>query len=122
MKPKNRKDILDTCQNNFWNYSGITKFLVVLCVLLSAAMMVLYICEYIFPTFMGIIDCEIVGWDIILRIGLGFMLYILMDGINIFLVSLGGVAMCREEKWDIEDFSNAWVNNTDSNNEEKNEK
>lgn len=122
MKPKNRKDILDTCQNNFWNYSVITKFLVVLCVFLSAAMTVLYICEYIFPTFMGIIDCEIIGWDIVWRIGIGFMLYILIDSINIFLVSIGGVAVCREENWEIEDFSNAWVNNTDSNNEEKNEK
>lgn len=116
MKPKNRKDILDACQNNFWNYSVITKFLVVLCVLLSAAMMVLYICEYIFPTFMGIIDCEIVGWDIVWRIGIGFMLYILMDNINIFLVSLGGVAVCREENWNIEDFSKAWVNENDENN------
>lgn len=122
MKPKNRKDILDTCQNNFWNYSGITKFFVVLSIFLSAAMTVLYICEYIFPTFMGIIDCEIVGWDIVWRIGIGFMLYILIESINIFLVSLSGVAVCREENWDIEDFSNAWVNNTDSNNEEKNEK
>lgn len=119
MKPKNRKDILDTCQNNFWNYSGITKFFVVLSIFLSAAMTVLYICEYIFPTFMGIIDCEIVGWDIVWRIGIGFMLYILIESINIFLVSLSGVAVCREENWDIEDFSNAWVNNTDSNNEEK---
>ena len=30
--------------------------------------------------------------------------------INLIFVSIGGSAMCREEDWEVKDFSSAWMN------------
>ncbi len=110
MKPKNRKDILDICQNNFFGYSIFTKILIIISLILSAISLGIYICEYIYPTLCGIISGEIVGWYIVWRICLAYIFYELLCGINLLFVSLGGAAMCMEENWDTLMFSKAWMN------------
>ena len=110
MKPKSRKEILDICQSNFFNYSTLTKVLIVISVVLSAGSIALYLCGYILPTIQGIVYGEIVGWDIAWKIGLVFVYYAAVKFVNLFLVSIGGAAMCREENWDTEDFAKAWAN------------
>ena len=37
MKPKSRKEILDICQEHFWDYSKLTKFLIVISVVLVSS-------------------------------------------------------------------------------------
>ena len=110
MKPKSRKDIINICQNNFWNYSTFTKVLILISVVLSAGAVALYICGYVVPTISGIISGEIVGWNIIWKICLMLILYFGLNFVNLLSVSIGGATMCREEQWDINDFSMAWMN------------
>lgn len=50
MKPKNRKEILDICQEHFWYYSTLTKILIFVSVLLSATSLVAYICGCLLKT------------------------------------------------------------------------
>lgn len=110
MKPKSRKEILDVCQSNFFNYSTLTKFAIIISVVLSAGSLALYLCGFILPTIKGIVYCEIVGWDIVWKVFLAFLYYGGLHFINLFCVSIGGATMCREENWDINDFSMAWMN------------
>ena len=110
MKPKNRKEILDTCQNNFWNYSMLSKIMIIISIVLSAAAVVYYIGGYIIPTIQGITNCDIAGWNIVWKIFLGFILYYVLYFVNIICVSIGGSAVCREENWDTIEFSKAWMN------------
>lgn len=110
MKPKSRKEILDICQNNFWNYSTLSKILIIISILLSAAATVYYIGGYILPTIQGIINNEIVGLEIIWKICLGYILYYVLQFVNLFFISIGGSAVCREENWESIDFAKAWVN------------
>lgn len=110
MKPKNRKEILDTCQNNFWNYSTLTKVLIIFSLVLSAVAVSLYICQYIYPTACSIISGDIVGWHIIWKICLAFILYGILRFINVILISISGVVVCKEENWNVDDFATAWVN------------
>ena len=109
MKPKSRKEILDICQQNFWGYSTLTKVLIIVCVLLSAGAVALYLCGYILPTIKGIVYGEIVEWDLVWKVFLTFIYYGVLKFVNLLLVSIGGAAMCREENWDVEDFSKSWV-------------
>ena len=109
MKPKSRKEILDTCQSNFSNYSTFSKGFIIFSLILSAAVFASYICWYIVPTVQGIISGEIVGWNVIWRICLGVILYFVFNFANIFCISIGGAAICREENWDHLDFAKAWV-------------
>ena len=109
MKPKNRKEILDTCQNNFWNYSTYSKVMIITSVVLSAALMAYYLVGFVIPTIQGIINNEIVGWNVILQIFLCYILYYVQRFINIIFICIGGSAVCREENWDTFDFANAWV-------------
>lgn len=110
MKPKSRKEILDVCQNNFLNYSTLTKVAIIIAVVLSAGSMALYLCGYILPTIQGVLYGDIVGWDIVWRVCLAFLYYAGLHFVNLFCVSIGGATMCREENWDINDFSMAWMN------------
>lgn len=110
MKPKSRKEILDVCQNNFLNYSTLTKISIIIAVVLSAGSMALYLCGYILPTIQGVIYGDIVGWNIVWRVCLAFLYYAGLHFVNLFCVSIGGATMCREENWNINDFSMAWMN------------
>lgn len=110
MKPKSRKEILDVCQSNFLNYSTLTKIAIIIAVVLSAGSMALYLCGYILPTIQGVIYGDIVGWDIVWRVCLAFLYYAGLHFVNLFCVSIGGATMCREENWNINDFSMAWMN------------
>jgi hypothetical protein len=110
MKPKSRKEILDVCQNHFWNYSTFNKIAIILALLLSAGAVALYLCGYVLPTIQGIVWGEIVGWNIVWRLCLMVILYFGLNFVNLLSVSLGGAIMCREEQWDINDFSMAWMN------------
>ena len=109
MKPKSRKEILDICQNNFWNYSMLSKIMILISMVLSAASVVYFICGYILPTIHGIIDDEIVGWAVMWKVLIGYLLYYVLRFVNFIFVAIGGSAVCREEKWDTLDFSKAWV-------------
>lgn len=110
MKPKSRKEILDVCQSNFLNYSTLTKVAIIIAVVLSAGALSVYLCGYILPTIQGVIYGEIFGWDLVWKVFLAFLYYVGLHFINLFCVSLGGATMCREENWDINDFSMAWMN------------
>ncbi len=109
ISPKNKKEILEICQNNFFNYSTLTQILIIICVVISATAVALYLTEYIIPTIQDIIYDKIEGWNIVWRIFLAFVLYYVLKIINIICVSIGGTMLCREEGWNIEDFSKAWV-------------
>jgi hypothetical protein len=110
MNPKSRKEILDTCQSNFWGYTPLTKVLIITSLVLSAASIALYICEYIYPLVCGIASGEIIGWYLVWKICFAFILYVVLRTINLIFVSIGGSAVCKEENWDIDDFANAWLN------------
>jgi len=110
MKPKSRKEILDICQDNFLSYSTLTKVAITIAVVLSAGSLALYLCGYILPTIQGVVYGEIVGWNLVWRVCLAFLYYVGLHFINLFCVSIGGATMCREENWDINDFSMAWMN------------
>lgn len=110
MKPKSRKEILDVCQDNFLSYSTLTKVAITIAVVLSAGSLALYLCGYILPTIQGVVYGEIVGWNLVWRVCLAFLYYVGLHFINLFCVSIGGATMCREENWDINDFSMAWMN------------
>lgn len=109
MKPKSRKEILDICQNNFWNYSTLSKIMIIISVALSSATLVYFICGYIIPTIQGIANNEIVGWGIMWKLFFGYILYYMLKLLNYIFVSIGGSALCREENWDTLDFAKAWV-------------
>jgi hypothetical protein len=109
MKPKSRKDILNICWSNFSNYSTISKLLIIISVILSAATIAFYICRYIYPTIQGIVCGDIAGWDIVWRCCLVYLLHYVVQFINLIFVSIGGSAVCREENWDVKDFSIAWM-------------
>lgn len=109
ISPKNKKEILEICQNNFFNYSTLTQILITISVVISATAVALYLTEYIIPTIQDIIYDKIEGWNIVWRIFLAFVLYYVLKIINIICVSIGGTMLCREEGWNIEDFSKAWV-------------
>ena len=109
MSPKSKKEILDTCQKNFWGYSTFTKVLIVISVVLSAATLALYLCGYVLPTADAIICGDVTGWNIVWRVGLAVLLYIVTHFANLLFVSIGGAAMCEEEGWDTIDFAKAWV-------------
>ena len=110
MNPKNRKEILDTCQNNFWNYSMLSKIMIIISIVLSAAAVVYYIGGYIIPTIQGITHGDIAGWNIVWKAFLGFILYYVLKFVNLICVSIGGSVVCREENWDTFEFSKAWMN------------
>jgi hypothetical protein len=110
MKPKSRKDILNICWSNFSNYSTISKIFIIISVILSAATIAFYISRYIYPTIQGIVCGDIIGWDIVWRCCLVYLLHYVVMFINLIFVSIGGSAMCREENWDVKDFSIAWTN------------
>lgn len=109
MKPKSRKDILNICWSNFSNYSTISKLLIITSVILSAATIAFYICRYIYPTLQGIVCGDIIGWDIVWKCCLVYLLHYVVQFINLIFVSIGGSAVCREENWDVKDFSIAWM-------------
>lgn len=110
MKPKSRKEILDVCQNNFLNYSSLTKVMIVISILLSAGSIALYLCGYILPAIQDVVYGRIVGWEIVWKICLAVILYYILQFANLIFISIGGSAMCREEEWDTIDFAKAWVN------------
>lgn len=110
MKPKSRKEILDICQNNFWNYTTLSKVLIVISILLSAAAMATYLWYCVLPIVSGIINGIIVGWDIFWKICIIYLLYEALKLVNLVFVCIGGSAMCREEEWDSRDFAKAWMN------------
>jgi hypothetical protein len=110
MKPKNKEDILYTCQSNFNNYSILSKIFIAFGVLLSIASFALYIVKYIIPTGYDIISGEITGWDIVWKICLAIILYYAVQFVNLISVSIGGSAMCQEEDWETIDFAKAWLN------------
>lgn len=110
MKPKNRKEILEICQEHFWYYSILTKFLISISVVLSAATLALYLWYCVLPISSGIIFGTIVGWDILWKLFIIFIFYEVFCAVNLIFVSIGGVAMCNEEKWETEDFAIAWMN------------
>jgi hypothetical protein len=109
MKPKSRKEILDTCQNNFWNYTTLSKVMIIISVMLSAALMAYYLVGFVIPTIQGIINNEIVGWNVMWQVCLCYILYYVQRLINIIFICIGGSALCREENWDTFDFAKAWV-------------
>ena len=109
MKPKSRKEILDTCQNNFWNYSTLSKILIIIGLALSAAAFVYYICGYVIPTIQGIMNGNIIGWNVLWKVFVGYILYYVLKLADLICVSIGGSAICREEGWDSLDFAKAWV-------------
>lgn len=110
MIPKSRRDILNVCYDNFSNYSTLTKILIIASVVLSAISVALYICEYIYPTGYGIINGDITGWHIVWKICFAFILYIVLQTVNLVFVSISGAAVCNEENWEIDDFAKAWLN------------
>ena len=110
MKPKSRKDILNICWSNFSNYSTISKLFIITSVILSASTIAFYICRYIYPTMQGIVCGDIAGWDIVWICCLVYLLHYVVMFINLIFVSIGESAMCREENWDVKDFSIAWTN------------
>lgn len=110
MKPKSRKDILDTCQSNFWDYSPLTKVLIIISLVLSAVTIALYICNYIYPVGCGIVSGDITGWHLVWKICFAFILYIVLRTVNLVFVSISGAAVCNEENWSIDDFAYAWLN------------
>ena len=110
MKPKSRKEVLDICWKNFSNYSTLSKILIIASIILTATTIAFYIGRFIFPTIQGIIHGEIVGWDIVWKCGIVYLLHYVVYFINLIFVSIGGSAMCMEEKWEIKDFSMAWSN------------
>jgi uncharacterized Tic20 family protein len=110
MKPKSRKEILDTCQNNFWNYTTLSKVMIVISVVLSAAAVAYYIVGYVMPTIINIVNGEISGFEILWKILLGYILYLILQFANIIFISIGGSAVCREENWETIDFAKAWTN------------
>lgn len=110
MKPKSRKEILDICQNNFWNYTTLSKVLIVISILLSAAAMATYLWFCVLPIVSGIINDIIVGWDIFWKICIIYLLYVALKFVDLVFLCIGGSAMCREEEWDSIDFANAWMN------------
>jgi len=110
MKPKSRKDILDVFLSNFSNYSTISKFFIITSVILSAATIAFYICRCIYPTIQGIVCGDIIGWNIVWRCCLVYLLHYVVLFINLIFVSIGGSAMCKEEDWEVQDFSIAWMN------------
>jgi hypothetical protein len=109
-QPKCRKDILNTVQDNFWNYSTVTKILIIIGIVSSVATFGIYIEKYICPTILYIYSGDIFGWEIVWRLGLAYILYEVWRGLNLIFVSLGGAAICMEEKWDNMDFAKAWMN------------
>lgn len=109
MKPKSRKEILDICQNNFWNYSTLSKIMIIIGLVLSAAAFVYYICGYVIPTIQGIMNGNIIGWNILWKVFVGYILYYVLKLADLIFVSIGGSAICREEGWDSLDFAKAWV-------------
>ena len=110
MKPKSRKEILDTCQNNFWNYTTFSKVMILISVVLSAAAVAYYIGGYVMPTILNIVNGEIGGFEILWKILLGYILYLILQFANIIFISIGGSAVCREENWETIDFAKAWTN------------
>jgi hypothetical protein len=110
MKPKSRKDILDVCWSNFSNYSTMSKLFIITSVILSAATIAFYICRCIYPTIQGIVCGDIIGWNIVWRCCLVYLLHYVVLFINLIFVSIGGSAMCKEEDWEVQDFSIAWMN------------
>lgn len=110
MKPKSRKEILDTCQNNFWNYTTLSKVMIVISVVLSAAAVTYYIVGYVMPTIINIVNGEISGFEILWKILFGYILYLILQFANIIFISIGGSAVCREENWETIDFAKAWTN------------
>ena len=110
MKPKSRKDILNICWSNFSNFSTISKLLIITSVILSASTIAFYICRYIYPTIQGIVCGDIIGWDIVWKCCLVYLLHYVVQFINLIFVSIGGSAVCREENWEVKDFSIAWMN------------
>lgn len=110
MKPKSRKDILNICQNNFGGYSLFTKILIIISLVLSTSALGLYITKCVVPILFGIINGEFIGIYILLKICLVFLLYLVLRGINLFLVSICGASICMEENWDTTDFAKAWLN------------
>jgi hypothetical protein len=109
MIPKSRKEILDICQSNFSNYSTLSKVFIIFSLILSATVFASYICWCIVPTAQGIISGEIIGWNVIWRICLAVILYFVSNFANIFCISIGGAAICREENWEHLDFAKAWM-------------
>lgn len=109
MTPKSRKEILDTCQNNFWNYTTLSKVMIIISVVLSAASFVYYLCGYIIPTIQGIMNGDIVGWNVLWKVFLGYLLYYVLKLSNMICISIGGTFICREEGWESFDFAKAWV-------------
>ena len=73
MVPKYRNEILNICKNNFWKYSTLNKFLIIISIVLSATSVAYYICGFVVPTIYGIVCCEIVGWKVISKIFLLFV-------------------------------------------------
>lgn len=110
MKPKSRKEILDTCQNNFWNYTTLSKVMILISVVLSAAAVAYYIGGYVMPTILNIVNGEIGGFEILWKILFGYILYLILQFANIIFISIGGSAVCREENWETIDFAKAWTN------------
>lgn len=109
MKPKSREEILNTLQNNFWNYTTLSKILIIISILLSASSVAYYLCGHVFPTIQGIINGDITGWFVLWKIFIVYLLYYVLRIVNIVFVCIGGSAMCREEQWESIDFAKAWV-------------
>ncbi len=109
MTPKSRKEILDICMSDFFNYSTLSKGCIIFSLILSATVFALYICGYVVPTLQDIISGEIVGWNVIWNIFLAVILYFVSNFVNLICISIGGAAICSEENWDHMDFAKAWV-------------
>lgn len=109
MKPKSRNDILDICWKNFPNYSISSKIFIILSVVLFSATILFYIGKYIYPTVLGIINGDIVGWNILWRCCIVYLLHYVVDFINLIFISIGGYAMCKEENWETQDFAISWM-------------
>lgn len=130
MKPKSRKEILDTCQSNFYSYSTFSKSLIIISIVLSAVTLALYICAYFIPTAKGIFDGDIEGWHIVWRASLALILYWVWKYANLIFTAIGGYAICNEEEWNYMEFSLAWMDmyelenyiNIDDNDDENSEK
>jgi hypothetical protein len=110
MKPKSREEILNTFQNNFWNYTTLSKIFIIISILLSASSVVYYLCGHVFPTIQGIINGDITGWFVLWKIFIVYILYYVLRIVNLVFVCIGGSAICREEQWESIDFAKAWVN------------
>lgn len=109
IKPKSRKEILDTCQKNFWHYSTLSKIMIFTSLLLSASAVAYYICGFVIPIIQGIINNEITGWQILLELCFCCILYIILKIVNLICISIGGTAIFREENWDTNLFAKAWL-------------